>query len=172
MDSFRAFIMDVLDPIGVLLGIGIAIPIVWTWIEVVWGTRRRRRRAFEDARKNPGRRPGMLILDLLQGKDVKVAVEIFRQQTQELKAVPDSRVFRIERTSRIRPQDMLLLMQEIRGSAGKIAAEGIDVIHYFHAGPAVLASLVGAEFKNSCRVLLYQHQADGYVLFGPLQQDE
>ena len=49
-------------------------------------------------------------------------------------------------------------------------AAGTDCVHYFHAGPAIAAALVGAEFANGARVLLYQHEGGNYCNFGPLRR--
>jgi hypothetical protein len=46
---------------------------------------------------------------------------------------------------------------------------GVDAIHYFHAGPAAVAAIVGAELANACRVIVYQHDTSGYRNFGPLR---
>ena len=64
------------------------------------------------------------------------------------------------------------LLWDIRRAAGELIAGGVDTVHYFHAGPLVAASLVGAELANTCPVLLYQHEANGYRNFGPLRIEQ
>jgi hypothetical protein len=162
-------IMTYLDPIGVVVGVLIAVPVLWTWYEVTLGQRRQRRRLYRELRANPGQRPGVLVLDLLPGKDVGPAVEHFRQGDEVLKAIPPGRCFALARDRALTPEDMPGLHEDLRKVAARIVAEGVDVLHYFHAGPTVAAALVGAELANGCRVILYQYDLGNYLNFGPLK---
>jgi len=164
-------IMTYLDPIGVVIGVLIAIPVLLTWWEVTLGRRRQQRRWFREIRRQPGERPAILILDLLAGKDIRASVERFRQTEPALSAVPDERVFCIARSKPLTPEEMPKLHEELRQSAARAITSGTDTLHYFHAGPACAAALVGAEFANVCRVILYQHAAEngGYINFGPIK---
>lgn len=169
MDALRAFIAAWLDPIGVVLGLLALVPIVWTWWDLVFGRRRRERRWFDDIRRRPGKRPAILIVDLLPGRDVRAAVENFRRQDPALAAVPDERIVVIERDTPLTPAALPDLHRELRAAAARLLKAGTDCIHYFHAGPAIAAALVGAEFANGARVLLYQHEGGSYRNFGPLR---
>lgn len=169
MDALRAFIADWLDPIGVVLGLLALVPIVWTWWDVVFGRRRRERRWFNAIRRQPGERPAILIVDLLAGKDVRASVENFRRRQPALAAIPDERILVVRRDRAITAQDMPDLHRELRHVAAQLLKAGADCIHYFHAGPAVVAALVGAEFANGARLLLYHHEAGQYSNFGPLR---
>jgi len=171
MDALRDSVMTWLDPVGVVLGILIAIPVVWTWWDVVVGDRRRRRRWFREASRAPGRRPAILIVDLLPGKDVRTVVENFRSQEESLRGVPVERVVLVSRATRVEPEDMPALHRDLRNAAAQLLAAGADTIHYFHAGPASVAAVVGAEFANGCRVVVYQHETNGYRNFGPLRME-
>ncbi len=167
--SISDLIMAYLDPIGVVVGILIAIPVLWTWYEVTLGQRRQRRRLYRELRNKPGGRPGILVLDLLPGKDVCPAVERFRQTDDALKSIPPERHFVLTRDRGLTPEDMPRIHEDLRKLAAREVAEGVDVVHYFHAGPAVAAALTGAELANSCRVIVYQHDHGDYVNFGPLK---
>jgi hypothetical protein len=169
MDAVRAFIAEWLDPIGVVLGLLALVPIVWTWWDVVFGRRRRERRWFNAIRRQPGERPAILIVDLLAGKDVRPSIENFRRQQPALAAIPDERIFVVRRDRAITAQDMPDLHRELRRAAAQLSKAGADCIHYFHAGPAVVAALVGAEFANGARVLLYQYGDGCYTNFGPIR---
>ncbi|MGK2925601.1 MAG: hypothetical protein ACSLE2_08260 [Lysobacterales bacterium] len=169
MDALRAFIADWLDPIGVVLGLLALVPIVWTWWDVVFGRRRRERRWFNAIRRQPGERPAILIVDLLAGKDVRASVENFRRQQPALAAIPDDRILVLHRDRAITAQDMPDLHRELRHAAAQLLKTGADCIHYFHAGPAVVAALVGAEFANGARLLLYQYGDGYYTNFGPIR---
>lgn len=163
------WIMTVLDPIGVVVGLVIAVPVIWTWIDVVFGERRRKRRWFREARNRAGQRPAILIIDLLIDKDIRSAVEHYRQTHDALAAIPDDRVITIARGRRLSADDMPDLARDIRAAAGKLIAAGADTVHYFHAGPAAVAAIVGAELGNAHRVMVYQHDPDGYHNFGLLR---
>ncbi len=168
-EQFSNVVMTYLDPIGVVVGLIIAIPVLWTWYEVAFGQRRRRRRLFQEMRAHPGQRPGILILDLLAGKDVSASVERFRQTDSALKEIPPERVLCLSRDSSLTPDDLPGVHDELRGLAARALINGIDVLHYYHAGPACVAAVVGGEFANTCRVILYQHDHGTYINFGPLK---
>ncbi len=164
------FVMTWLDPVSVVLGLIVTLPVFWTWHAVVFGERRRRQRWFRQIQKQPGQRPALLIVDLLPGREVRAAVEVFRQTDKHLRQIPDDRIFTLTRSQILRPEDMPDLHEDIRRLAGKMLASGADRVHYYHAGPSVAAALVGAELANTFRVILYQHQpGEGYRNFGPLK---
>jgi hypothetical protein len=167
--SLSEFIATYLDPIGIVLGLLITIPVVLTWWEVSFGRRRRERRWFREFSKRPGAYPAILIVDLRSGIDVKSSVERFRKGRDELRDIQPERVFTIVRDKHLGPADMPGLHRELRDKARQIAAAGTDTLHYFHAGPASLAAIVGAEFSNTCRVVLWQYGAGDYINFGPLR---
>jgi hypothetical protein len=169
METLRTFIADWLDPLGVVLGLVALVPIIWTWWDVVFGRRRRERRWFAEISRRPGERPAILIVDLLPGKDVHAAVENFRRRDPPLAAIPDERIRCIVREHSLTPADLPDLHRELRAAAAQLLKAGADCIHYFHAGPAIAAALVGAEFANGARVLLYQHEGGTYRNFGPLR---
>jgi hypothetical protein len=165
------FIMTYVDPLGVVIGVLIAIPVMLTWWEVTLGRRRQQRRWFREIRRQPGERPSILILDLLAGKDIRASVERFRQTQPALSAIPDERLFWLARSKPLTPEQMPALHEDLRALAARIITSGTDTLHYFHAGPACAAALVGGELANICRVILYQHSAEngGYLNFGPLK---
>mgnify|MGYP001589174101 CR=1 FL=1 len=61
------------------------------------------------------------------------------------------------------------MQEDLRAAAALLLGAGADCIHCFYAGPAVAAALVGAEFANGARVLLYHHEGGTYINFGPLR---
>lgn len=165
----RAFIMDWLDPISVVVGLAIAVPVVWTWIDVVWGRRRRQRQWFRKARADAGPRPAVLVVDLLPGKDVRAQVAHCLAGMPELAAIPDERRFHLARHHPLKPDDLPDLARDIRARAADIARAGCDTVHCFYAGPTAAAALVGAEFANAARCLLYQYQNGRYENWGPIR---
>ena len=147
-----------------------AIPILATWYQVTLGKKRRHRIWAEQIRqKRRGSRPAILIVDLLDGKSLMSTVERFRAGDQGLKVIPSVCIFLISRDHRIGADDMGALSQEMREKAAEILHNGTDVLHVFFGGPCIAATLIGAEFANSCRVILYHQQQGDYVNWGPLR---
>jgi hypothetical protein len=169
-DTLKSLTTTILDPIGVWIGLIVTIPIFWTWWDVVIGRRFRHRRWRREISNNAGARPALLILDLLPKKDVRAAVDRFRAGVDELKAIPDDRIFTLSRSEWLEPDDAPQLVRDIQATASDILGSGADVVHYFHAGPVFAAAVVGAEFANAgCRLLLYQNEQGQYINFGPLR---
>ncbi|KOR30083.1 hypothetical protein TI03_00470 [Achromatium sp. WMS1] len=161
---------DILEPIGIWIGIITTIPIFWTWYDVVWGQQRQRRKWLAQAIQHSGTLPAILIVDLLPGKDVRAAVEHFKIQDPNLRAIPNERIFIVKHDTWLTPKDASQLVAKVRTEAANILDSGADVVHCFHAGPVFAAAVVGAEFANaSCRLMLYQNEQGKYINFGPLR---
>jgi len=169
MQTFVDFIRNVLDPIGVVVGLVVSIPVFWTWWQVVFGEARLRRRWHIEAREQPGIRPAILIVDLLPAKRIAAQVEHFVAQHETLKTIPLDRRFVLVRDETLTPQDMPDFLESLRAIAARIAASGCDVIHCFYAGPTAAAVCVGAEFANAARMLIHQYQEGSYQNFGPIR---
>ena len=169
-EALSKLVMTYLDPISVVVGLIAAIPIFWTWYQVVFGERRRIRRTYKELREDPGNRPGIIIFDFLKGRNAELQVERFRQNSEELKNVPDERRLVFSHEKHVTPEDIPELQREIRDAARTIMLQGVDRIHIFYGGPGVLAAMIGAEFSNM-PVTIYQFEtASGtYVNFGPLR---
>jgi hypothetical protein len=164
-------VFEVLEPISIVVGIALAVPVMWTWFDVVFGERRRRRERRRQIIEKRGDRPAILIVDLLTGVDVRHQVEAFLQQDAELAAIPRDRVVEISRNRRVEAHHMPGLAEEIRAARAQLADAGSDRIHFFFAGPAAVAAVVGAQFANGCTVILHQHDHGRYVDMGPLRID-
>lgn len=167
-DQFARF-MSVLDQVGIVLGIVLAGPILWTWYETVWGREARKRKEIARIRTQPGVRPAILIVDLLPGKDARATVENHRMQVEGLKDIPDNRIFVLQRSKWLEPDDMKELSDDIRKACAQVIGAGTDTLHLFYAGPTVAAALIGCEFGNACRTILYQHDQGTYRNWGPLR---
>jgi hypothetical protein len=169
MDRLHHFIMTTLDPIGVVIGLLLAIPVVWTWYDVVIGRRRRARRWLQQVRRDPGGRPALLLVDLLADKEVLPQMERHIAGRPELAAIPADRRFTLQRQRRLTPDDLTELSADIRARAADIARAGCDTVHCLYAGPAAAAALIGAEFANGARCLIYQHHQGRYENWGPIR---
>ncbi|MGV6817469.1 MAG: SAVED domain-containing protein [Thiotrichales bacterium] len=163
------FVTEVLDPIGIVISLLIAIPIFWTWWEIAFGARRRHRRWFKQAQENEGQRAGILIADLKSGKDIRATVEHFRQTHNKLKRIPTDLVFTLRHNQQLKPETMPEISRKLHDTASEITQAGIDQIHLFYAGPAIVGCLIGAEFANSQQVILYHHEGGQYINYGPLK---
>lgn len=162
-------IFSLIDRIGVVVGIIVAIPIFWTWYEV-FGSRKRRAEVLRRIRQEPGSRPSVLIVDLLPNRDVRPQVENFCRQQDGLKEIPVERYFIVSRADFIKPDQVPALQNDLRAVAARIMSTGTDVLHCFIAGPVSSGAWVGSEFSNAgFRVLLYQNESGNYVNFGPLR---
>lgn len=159
---------DWFDKTATLLGFISLIPIFWTWYEIAWGSKRRYRAWFEAVRRTPGQRPGVLIVDLLPGREMRVQVENFLKGAEDLKAIPEERILYINHLKHTKAADLPMLVLELREQIATLMRHGVDAIHLFYGGPGTVAMLIGAELRNGCRVHLYHHQQGTYVAFGPL----
>ncbi len=169
-EAFSNFVMAYLDPIGVVVGLVVAVPVFWTWWQVVFGEKRRMRRLYKEVQENPGERPGIIIFDFLKGKDARLQVENFRRQADGLKDVPNERIITLSHDKHITPEDIPGLQQKIRSAARELMIGGVDRIHLFYGGPAAVAAMIGAEFSNMPATIYQYDPTHGtYVNFGPLR---
>ncbi len=168
MEAVSDFVMTYLDPIGVVMGIVVAFPVFRTWA-LVGREYRHRRRWFREVRKKPGRRPAILIVDLLPAREVRQQVENWRRGHRALADIPDDRIFELRRDGWLQSEDLPSLHEDIGRQLGRVASAGCDTLHLFYAGPVAPALVLGARLANGPRVLLYQHHAGEYMPFGPLE---
>ncbi len=170
-DWFAAVYNDWLNPLSVFVGLVLAVPVFWTWWDVIFGRSSRERRWYLDVRQRPGGRPAILIVDLLPEKDIRVMVEQFCQKNDVLKHIPREHIVSVNRERRLDALQMPELHRDFRRAAAELLARGADAIHLFYAGPGGVAAMLGAELSNASRVLVYQHDQvlGGYVYMGPLR---
>lgn len=169
MQALLDFIRDVLDPIGVVVGLILAIPVFWTWWQVVFGERRWQRRRLTEISSQPGSRPGVLILDLLPGRNIDASVSRHLADDATLAAVPQDRIVKLWRDDPMQPNETIDYARKVRAASRQLLNAGCDVIHLFYAGPYVGALIAGAELSNGPRVILYHYEQGSYVNFGPLE---
>lgn len=172
MDTFLYITNQILDPIGIWFGLLLSIPIIWTWLDLVWGKRRKHRQWHDKASQTKGRLPAVMIIDLLPGRDISTAVAHYIASQENLKDIPEERIIKVSRDKNLRPEDMPTLAREIQDAIGIVLRHGADELSVFFAGPGCVSAMVGAELSNiSCRVLIYQNDntTNTYVNFGPLR---
>lgn len=171
MQATVDIINEVLDPIGIVIGLIISVPIFWTWYDLVLGRRRRFNKWRKHASSYTGELKAILIIDLLSGKDMSNQVERYITSQQEtLGNIPKERRVHLNWQDEMTPEnapDIARRMQEEIASL-----QGIDELHVFYGGPTTAAAMLGAELANiGCKVMLYQNDRNQqkYVNFGPLR---
>jgi len=173
MDSFLVFsqwVSEYLDGTGILVGLITAIPIFWTWYSLTWGQKRKEKRWTYNAIHNiHGKIHAVLIVDLLPNKDIKTPVLRYLKQHQTLNTIDEGWIFCINHQTTVTPDTLTSLAKELQEIHKSLQRLGADSLHLFFAGPAIAATLVGAEFGNSIPVYLYHHD-QGYENFGLLNR--
>jgi len=169
IESINNFILIFLNPIAIVVGIIAAIPIFWTWYEVIIGKKRREINIRKIIMNSQGDRPSILVVDFKPDADIFNQVLQARQQEELLKNVPVDRIFHFINDTWLKPDDMFPLVDKLREHLGKIAKAGTDVLFLIYAGPVMPAAIIGAELANSCRVVLFQYQSGKYVNWGMLK---
>ncbi|MEQ1526006.1 MAG: hypothetical protein ABL911_04585 [Gallionella sp.] len=172
MENVLHFIDNYFSPISAVFGCITFIPIVVLWWDHSFGRKKKHNKWMNQAVKNTGRLPVVLIIDLLAARDINTAVKHFMAGDEKLKNIPDDCFIKIERNKDILPKDMPELAEEIQNAAGEVLQHGADELYVFFAGPGCVAAMVGAELSNmSCKVFLYQNDraTNTYVNFGPLR---
>ncbi len=166
--EFADFTMRWIDPIGIWFGILTTVPIVWSWVLLTRETRRRSV-LYEQIRREPGNRPAILILDLLPQHDIGAAVENYRQQNEDLAAIPKQRIITVRHHRTLVANGMHWLHRELRQAIGQLSRMGVDRVHLFVSGPLPVAAVAGAHLANSFQVTLYHWQGGTYENWGPLK---
>lgn len=171
-----------LNNVAAIASIIALIPIVLSFILIamMWNQRRTR---LDWIRKNPGNNQAILIVDLLPNTDLESHVINFIGQNKEQfkgllndeNYVDANRIFKLSSDNEIEPDLIDGLIDEFRKCVRKMNEAAVDEIHLFYGGPAIFASIIGAELSNRSRVLLYHKVKGGtgaeyYQLWGELSR--
>lgn len=157
------------DRIGIVIGLVLAIPVLWTWWQVVFGDHRKRRRWLREVSRRPGKRPGALIVDCLPQRDIATCVQHYLADAGLDSLIPADRRISIQRNEALTAEDIDPFARDILDGVAKLLRAGVDVIHVFFAGPGVAALVVGAHLRNGPRCTLYHYEQGRYLPFGPLE---
>lgn len=155
--------------IAALVGIIIAIPVFWTWWQVVFGERSRHRRWLVQVSREPGARPSALVIDLLPGRDISTCVQAYLAEAGIDLKIPEQRRATVTRERALNPNEMDALARDGLEAHARLLKTGTDVIHVFFAGPAVAAMMLGAHLRNGPRCLIYHYDQGRYRPYGPLE---
>ncbi len=173
MIEIKNIIMNYLDPIGIVIGLVLAIPILWTWYDLVWGKRKRLREYSKRARTGTGAIPSILIVDLLdKDKNVAGAARTYAARNEILQHIPEERIVEIKKNKVFTPEDMPDLASDMNKALEQLFAHCTDEVYLFLGCPVFASALVGAELSNAyCKVhLMHKGGAQGeYVDYGPVK---
>ena len=153
----------------IVVGLALAVPVMWTWWQVVFGERLRRRKWLREVTRATGARLGVLVVNVLPGKDVMHSVRKHLAAQPALASLPEDRIVTVSRDAALKPEHTDGLARKLCAAARRLMDAGVDVVNLFHAGPDVSALMAGAELCNGPRVLLHHYDQGVYRLFGPLE---
>ena len=155
------FISTYLDPIGIVVGLGLAIPVFWSWA-ILLGNRRRQREALENIINTTGDRPSALVISIGPG-DVTNQVQAYLND-QDMQMKVESLQIPVLTKDKI-----LDFVQELRKKRAELMKKGVGKVHLFYFGPVAGALLVGDVFSNGAVSIYYYHRDKGYYeCWGPL----
>lgn len=170
IEILNKFTMSYLDPIGIWIGLILAIPVFSTWLMLL-KERRQKKKTWEQAKKSRGNNPAVLIVDILPGKNISANIKQYLNSNNDLKEIADKRIITLSWNKPLKPEDMSDFALELRKKISEIYNTGADRIHLFFGGPYSAATIVGSELANNMPTILYQYDiVEGeYKSFGPLK---
>jgi len=152
-----------LDRVGIVLGIVLALPVFWSWI-ILLGYRRRQNRLLQEIRKQPGDRPIALIVNIGEG-------DIANQVRRYLESQDSQMDIKLLSEKTLSQDTIAEFTEKIRAIRAEFMEKSIDKIHLFYRGPVAGALLVGDTLSNGFPVLVYHlDKQKGYECWGPLTQ--
>lgn len=162
----RNIIMDCLDPIGVVVGIVVSIPIFWTWWSLRYGKKRKHREWLSKIRSGKTV-DAILIVDLLPDDDMSPKVlKYLKKRGLELE---DEKIFKMTVEVKTTPEELPQRVEQLRNTLAEISRLAPGNLHVFYGGPAAFSMLMGAEMANKGNVIVYQHTEGEYVNWGPIR---
>lgn len=148
-----------LDAIDVVLGLLIAIPVLWTCWSLVFGRQRSAQRQYRALLQDPsGLRHGVLIVNLLPDKDVAGALQTHRTSEPTLLQIPDSSVLSLHRAQVPRSDQDHDYAIEVRRLIAELIAKCVGTIHLYFAGPRMSPALHDAILATGVRVFVYHYR--------------
>lgn len=160
------FIMQWLDPISIVIGLIVTVPIFLTWYEVSLGRKRRHREWYKAARQGEVA-DAVLIVDLLAHEDMKP--EVVKYLAGQNLTVTDDCIFEMNKHGELSPDILTEAVGELRGILADISKQASGSLHIFYGGPAAFAMIVGAELANKGNVHVYQRTHGKYSDWGPIR---
>jgi len=163
-------INEILNPISIVLSILFAMPVFWTWYEIIFAAKRRRKKMLVEINKKPVGISSIFIVDL--NPDLKIDSQVihWREMNSDIK-IPDDRIYKTSRQKNLSSSDSLDIISDIRKNMAKMAESGVDTVYLFYSGPVAFATIVGAELANKFKVFSMQYRVGKYENWGSLKPE-
>ena len=134
-ESVNNIVADYLDPIGIVVGLIVTVPVFWSWL-ILLGNRRRQKQLIKNIQKTTGDRPAALVVNVGPG-DVSNQVRAFLIDNQQEMDV-DALNF-----SNLNMDTVPDFVQTLRSKRAALMVKGVGKVHLFYFGPVAGALLVG-----------------------------
>lgn len=159
--DLSSFIISYLDPIGVVVGLLLAVPVIWSW-GILLGNRRRQREIIKNIQNTTGDRPMALVVSVGTGEVTsQVAAYLHDNKLEmEIKSLCFSAL------TKDKVSDFVTTLRKVRA---ELMEKGVGKVHLFYFGPVIGALLVGDVFSNGAVSIYYFHRDKAaYECWGPL----
>lgn len=154
---------DLLDRVNIIIGIGVSIPVVWSWW-ILFTQKRRQKALLKSLEYAKGNRPLAILIDFGPGdseNQVKLYLKANNMDMELLK-------YSASELKKEAIQDFVTELQKLKARAME---RGADKIHLFYRGPVVGALITGEVFSNSSVNIYHFDKATGtYESWGPLHR--
>jgi len=156
-----------------IIGIFSIFPIIYSAI-ILWIISRNKKRTLEQIRKEPGDKPGILIVDCVRegGGSIQLQVETYLWQQEAFKSKQDISIIKyVELKSDITHKDIDKIISQIKQATGDMQSEGVTKYHIFMRVPVSISAMVGGLLYNYRPSIVYQQaQKGGYESWGAIQR--
>lgn len=163
-----------IDQIGIVVGLITAVPVFYSaW--ALWDDRKDNKRKLEAVRKKPGKKPTVLIIDVVKRdlQPIQAQVENWLLQQDDLKNIQPNSIYVAVFDGELGPDQVDGFIKTIRIEIGKLLATGTDKIHVFIRGPILIGTITGEILANTgAPVFLYHNtrNVSGYENWGQLHR--
>lgn len=162
-----------------ILGILLAIPPVYAAVLYITRDRSLRKKRIEVVRNSNGFTNAALMINI-RLPSIRMDVETYIRNNDALKmAGIGANIFELTHPDVIKDENVVdtnfEILKSIRMLENQLKEQGVQRVHLFYAGPAAIATMIGAELSNRFVVLCYQRPVrasaskENYVLWGMLQ---
>ncbi len=157
------FPWDLIQNAEALIGVVLAVPVLWSWY-ILLGNKRRQRQLIKSLEATVGDRPVAISIDLMPGESENQALAFLKKHGLNMELLKITR----ERFDKDNLQDFVSELHKIKAEA---MAKGADRLHLFYRGPVVGALVVGEVFSNTATNIYHFDKNIGtYESWGPLHR--
>jgi len=159
--AMKTWVMTYLDPLGIIIGLIVAIPVFWSWW-ILLGNQRRQQKLVEHIKKTTGDRPCALAISV-GSNDIANQVQVHLHDHQLDMTLETCHYQHLTTDS------VVDFVKGLRKTRAKLMEKGIGKVHLFYFGPIAGALLIGDVFSNgSVSIYYYNRDKGGYECWGPL----